>query len=158
MKIVATCGWWVICKQDGLGKLQCNMMESKVHVKNVEFSSWGSDALKLQWKRLVWSGFLPKKLCTLREGLSINALHACVYIYIEAALLGRPHCGLSTWLLLLAIFNTLFWVYDNSFHEEMHKTWKYSKSAISIWYEMAADGYWARKALILRASLIEVNI
>ena len=44
----------------------------------------------------------------------INALRACVYIYIRqletgsSARLGRPRCGLSIGLSLLAISNTLF--------------------------------------------------
>ena len=36
------------------------------------------------------------------------------------------------WLLLLAIYNTLFWVYVNSFHEKTDKTRKYSKFAIFV--------------------------
>ena len=47
--------------------------------------------------------------------------------------------GLSIWLSSHAIFNTLFWVYVNYFHEKMDKTRKYSKSAIFVWYE---NGRW----------------
>ena len=44
------------------------------------------------------------------------ALHACVYIYIrQLSSLGCQRCGLWIWLSLLAIFNTLFWVYADSF-------------------------------------------
>ena len=43
-----------------------------------------------------------------------------------------------------------FWVYANVFHEKTDKTRKYSKSAIFVWYKMAADDYKARKALIPR--------
>ena len=53
----------------------------------------------------------------------------------SSALLGRPHCGLSIWLSLLAIFNTLFGVYANLFHEKKDKTREYSKSAIFVWYQ-----------------------
>ena len=42
----------------------------------------------------------------------------------SSALLGRPRCGLSSWLLLLALFHTLFWVYANIFHEKTDKTRK----------------------------------
>ena len=57
----------------------------------------------------------------------------------SSALLGHPRCGLSIWLLLLAIFNTLFWVYANLFNEKTDKTRKYAKSAIFVWYE---NGCW----------------
>ena len=53
----------------------------------------------------------------------------------SSALLGRPCCGLSIWLLLLAIFNTLFWVYANLFHGKTDKTWKYWKFASFVWYK-----------------------
>ena len=53
----------------------------------------------------------------------------------SSALLGHPRCGLSIWLSLLAIFNTLLWVYANRLHEKTDKTRKYSKSAIFAWYE-----------------------
>ena len=61
-------------------------------------------------------------------------LCAPVFIFTSgsSALLGRPRCGLSMWLSLLAIFNTLFWVYANFFHEKMDKI---RKSAIFAWYE-----------------------
>ena len=72
-----------------------------------------------------------------RNYLSVLMLCAPVFIFTSgsSALLGRPRCGLSIWLSLLAIFNTLFWVYVNLFHEKTDKTWKYSKSAIFVWYE-----------------------
>ena len=45
----------------------------------------------------------------LRSSLSINALWACVYIFTSgsSALSGRPRCGLSIWLPLLAIYSTI---------------------------------------------------
>ena len=73
----------------------------------------------------------------LKELLS-QKLMLCTTVFIftsgSSALLGRPHiCGLSIWLSLLAIFNTLFWVYINFFfHEKKDKTRKYSKAAIFI--------------------------
>ena len=72
-----------------------------------------------------------------KEALSVLMLCAPVFIFTSgsSALLGRPRCGLSIWLSLLAIFNTLFWVYANCFHEKTDKTRKYSKSAIFVWYE-----------------------
>ena len=78
-------------------------------------------------------------LVTTTEALSVLKLCTPVFIFTigSSALLGCPCCGLSIWLLLLAIFNTLFWVYaPQNFHE---KTRKYSKSAIFIWYE---NGRW----------------
>ena len=39
----------------------------------------------------------------------------------SSALIGRPRCGLSIWLSLLAIFNTLFWVYVNFFTRKRTK-------------------------------------
>ena len=52
--------------------------------------------------------------------LSILVLCAPVFIFTSGswALLGRPCCGLSIWLLLLAIFNTLFWVYAKKVSRE----------------------------------------
>ena len=53
---------------------------------------------------------------TWRSSLSINALCQPMFIFTSSssALLGYPCCGLLIWLSLLGIFNTLFWVYDNS--------------------------------------------
>ena len=67
----------------------------------------------------------------------LSVLMLCAFLFTSgsSALLGRPRCGLSMWLSLLAIFNTLFWVYANLFHEKTDKTRKYSKSAIFVWYE-----------------------
>ena len=63
----------------------------------------------------------------------------CTPVFIftsgSSVLLGRPRCGLSIWLSLFAIFNTLFLVYVNLFHKKMDKTRKHSKSAIFVWYE-----------------------
>ena len=73
------------------------------------------------------------------QTLSVLMLRNCAPVFIfttgSSTLLGRPRCGLSIWLSLLAIFNTLFWVYANLFHEKTDKTRKYSKSAILVWYE-----------------------
>ena len=69
----------------------------------------------------------------IKGALSINALRAYVY---SSALLGRPRCGLSIWLSLVAIFSALFWVYATFFfHEKMDKARKYLKSAIFESYE-----------------------
>ena len=58
-------------------------------------------------------------------------LRACVYIYIRqlGSFRGRQHGGLSIWLLLLAVFNTLFWVYAflsflSFFPPFFHEKWK----------------------------------
>ena len=72
-----------------------------------------------------------------RSSLSINALHACVYIFTSgsSALLGRPRCGLSIWLSLVAIFNTLFWVYANFVHWKRSKCDNTRSLTIFVWYE-----------------------
>ena len=44
-----------------------------------------------------------------------------IFTSSSSALLGYPCCGLSIWLSLLAIFNTLFWVYDNFFMRKRTK-------------------------------------
>ena len=51
-------------------------------------------------------------------------LCAPVFIFTSgsSALLGCPRCGLSIWLSLLAIFNTLFWVYVNFFGKNGQNT------------------------------------
>ena len=96
-----------------------------------------------------WNKIRPKSVIRLRRGsLSINALRACVYIYIrQLSSFRAPTLWLSIWLSLLAIFNTLFWVYFNLFHEKTDKTRKY------VWYENGRRRYSARKALILRKPL-----
>ena len=57
----------------------------------------------------------------------------CTPVFIftsgSSALLGHPHCGLSIWLLFLAMSNTFFWDYADLFHD---KTWKYSKSDMKM--------------------------
>ena len=57
------------------------------------------------------------------EALSVLVLCAPVFIFTSSssALLGCPGCGLSVWLSLLAIFNTLFWVYVNFFKRKRTK-------------------------------------
>ena len=64
-------------------------------------------------------------------------LCALVFIFTSgsSALLGRPCCGLSIWLSLLAISSTLFWIDANFFNEKTDKTRGYSKSAIFVSYE-----------------------
>ena len=66
-----------------------------------------------------------------KEPLSVLMLCAPVFIFASGslALLEHPLCGLLTWLSLLAIFNTLFWVHANFPPEKTEKTRKYSKSA-----------------------------
>ena len=61
--------------------------------------------------------------------LTVNNLRA---VYLHPAV----RCGLSIWLSLLAIFNTIFWIDTNFyFHEVTDKTREYSKSAIFVWYK-----------------------
>ena len=84
-------------------------------------------------------------LCWLqiKEALSVLMLCApvCIFTFGSSALLGRPRCGLSIWMSLLAILNPLFWVYANLFHEKTDKIREYSKSAIFVDRKMATDGY-----------------
>ena len=70
----------------------------------------------------------------------------CTPVFIftssSSALLGHPSGGLSIWLLLLAISNTLLWVYANLFHEKMDKTRNYTRSPpFSYDTKMATEGY-----------------
>ena len=62
---------------------------------------------------------------------------APVFIFTSgsSALLGRPHCGLSICLSLVAIFNALFWVHVNFLYEKTAKTQKHSTSTILVSYE-----------------------
>ena len=64
----------------------------------------------------VWaSGFTTMR----RSSLAVNALRACLYIYIrQLSSFRAPTLWLSIWLSLLGIFNTLFWVYANLFSWE----------------------------------------
>ena len=75
-----------------------------------------------------------------KEALSVLMLCAPVFIFTSgsSALLGRPRCGLSIWLLLLAIFNTLFWVYTNFF---LTRKWKKNMKILKFSYhtKMAAN-------------------
>ena len=84
---------------------------------------------------------------------SVLMLCAPVFIFTSgrSVLLGRPRCGLSILLSLLAILNTLSRVYAKPLHEKTDKTRKYWVSHFPYDTKMATDGYWARKALILRA-------
>ena len=58
------------------------------------------------------------------EAPSVLMLCTSVFIFTSgsSALLGRPRCGLSIWLSILAIFNTLSWVYAIFFSWENTKT------------------------------------
>ena len=72
------------------------------------------------------------------EALSVLMLCAPVFIFTSnsSALLGRPRCGLSIWLSLLAIFNTFLWVYSIYFHEKKRtKKRTNSKYSIFVWYK-----------------------
>ena len=68
--------------------------------------------------------------------LSLLILCAPVFIFTSgsSAHLGRPHCGLSIWLSLLAIFNTRFWGYVNYFTRKRTKH-ENTRSAFFVWYE-----------------------
>ena len=57
-----------------------------------------------------------------------------VFIYIQPLSSFRAPMLWFINLLLLAIFNTLFWVYANFFHRKTEKTWRYSKSTIFVRY------------------------
>ena len=70
------------------------------------------------------------KLLVVRCGLfkALRVLMLCTPVFIftsgSSAHLGRPRCGLSIWLPLLAIFNTPFWVYAFFINEKTAKTAK----------------------------------
>ena len=64
---------------------------------------------------------LSYDLCHIHiTSLSVLMLYAPVLIFTSGSsgLLGRLRCGLSIWLSLLAIFNTLSGVYAKLFHEK----------------------------------------
>ena len=65
--------------------------------------------LHLVW---LWGLICAQVTVVLKEALSVLMLCTHVFIFTSgsSALLGCPCCGLSIWLSLLAIFNTLFWV------------------------------------------------
>ena len=72
----------------------------------------------------------------------LSLLMFCVPVFIftsgNSALLGRPRCGLSIWLSLLAIFNTLFWVMPPRKRTKQENTWS---PPFLYDMEMAADSY-----------------
>ena len=87
------------------------------------------------WEKLFYSW-----LKNWKKALSVLMLCTPVFIFSSSssALLGRPRCGLSIWLSLLAIFNTLFWVSVNLFHEKTDKhesiqSWPCSYDIIRKW-------------------------
>ena len=86
-----------------------------------------------------------------KRALSLSVLMLCVPVLIltssSSALLGHPHCGLLIWLSLLAIFNTLFWVYEKLFMRKQDNT----KILFESNPKMVANVYWVCKVLILRS-------
>ena len=68
-------------------------------------------------------------------------LCAPVFIFTSgsSALLGRPRCGLLTCQSLLAIFNTLFWVYADFFTKIWTKHENSRSPPFSYHTKMAAD-------------------
>ena len=68
------------------------------------------------------------------SSLTVNAVRP-VFIFTSSssALLGRPRCALSIWLSLLAVFNTLFWVYANLFVFTRKRT-KHENTS-HVWYQ-----------------------
>ena len=87
----------------------------------------------------------------LKEASLVLMLCAPVFIFTSgsSALIGRPRWGLSIWLSLLALFNTfsefmpIFFTRKRTKHENTR----------SPPYSYDAEGYEARKALILREPL-----
>ena len=93
--------------------------------------------------------------------LSVNALRACVYIYIPRQLSSfrAPHCGLSIWLSLLAIFNTLLslWLLL-FFHEKTDITRLYSKSAIFVRHKNGRQWILGAQSITLRTLPLNTKI
>ena len=86
----------------------------------------------------------------LKKALSVLML--CVFIFTpgSSALLEHPRCGLSIWLLLLVILNTLLWVYV--------KTDKNcSKSAIVVWYENGCRRLFGAQSINTERASISVS-
>ena len=78
---------------------------------------------------LCWSGFvdfLELWQKHFQESLSVLMLctPVCIFTSGSSALLGHPHCGLSIWLSLLAIFSTLFRVYTHLFARDNRQNTK----------------------------------
>ena len=79
----------------------------------------------------------------LKEALSIFKLCTPVFIFTSgsSAFLGHPRCGLLNWLSLLAIFNTLFWVYaiKNSWENGQNENENTRSTPFSYDIKMATD-------------------
>ena len=76
---------------------------TRLSLRHIFFKNYMESFLDVCMTTMIW--IAPNTTgCTLHK----SALRACV---ICSALLGHPRCGLSIWLSLLAIFNTLFWVW-----------------------------------------------
>ena len=71
------------------------------------------------------------------SALSVLMLCTPVFIFTSgsSALLGRPRCGSSIWLSLLAIFNAFFWVYANFFSRENRQNTKVLEVRLFVWCE-----------------------
>ena len=81
-------------------------------------------------------------------------MRACVYIYIwQLSSFRAPTLWFIYRTILLAIFNTLFLVYANFVTVKRTEHENTRSPPFSYDTKMAADGYWARKALILRELL-----
>ena len=112
---------------------------------------------KVSFKRKYWdqiSGYLKK-------ALSINALHACVYIYIWQLRCFRACTLWFTDLTVAAyvIFNTLFWVYVNFVHKKKDKTQKYLKCTVFVWYDNDCERWLGTQSITTeRVSLRIVSI
>ena len=78
----------------------------------------------------------PAFLAVSRSSLSINALRACVYIYIRQLSSFRAP---TLWFIDLTVatchIQYTFLSLCQFFHEKSDKTRKYSKSVIVVWYE-----------------------
>ena len=109
--------------------------------KGAKLSTLWEDSLIAIWLTEEPIGTLVR--WSLREALSVLMLCAPVFTFTSSssALLGRPRCGLLIWLLLLAIFNTLFWVCVNLFTRKRTNYENTQSPPFLYDTKMAADGY-----------------
>ena len=103
----------------------------------------------MDWLQAIHSLRATKNLSQ-SGSLSINALHACVYIYTWQ--LRAPRCGLSIWLSSLARFNTLLSLCQLFSRENGQNTKILEVRHFRMIRKWPLTVTEARKALILRES------
>ena len=116
--------WLASVSDDTLVHVQDVLNNTTVYVDTCLILSFSPDVFFLTHK-LWWTLLFIHDWIYSLQGRDLKKLvqyqcfaRLCLYLHP----LAHPRCGLSIWLSLLAIFNTLFWVYANFVHEKMDKT------------------------------------